>query len=223
MLKNLLIVLAGVGIAFVIFLIVLQFSNKKAEEMVNLLYVKKDTEGYRKVADSFLAKLIVGSKQRLIFDMTYYRMTENDEKLEEVFSLLANKKLSPQESFERFQNVFQYYLKNERYEELEEEYQNMVEKYSESEDMYVKGTMKEFQYMYSVDYKGDVSLLKEMEERYENISFEQSKGIFAFRCYHLCVLNNEKKKAEKYKNQAIRLLGKEAVNEMMKIQHISAD
>lgn len=223
MLKNLLIVLAGVGIAFVIFLIVLQFSNKKAEEMVNLLYVKKDTEGYRKVADSFLAKLIVGSKQRLIFEMTYYRMTENDEKLEEVFSLLANKKLSPQESFERFQNVFQYYLKNERYEELEEEYQNMVEKYSESEDMYVKGTMKEFQYMYSVDYKGDVSLLKEMEERYENISFEQSKGIFAFRCYHLCVLNNEKKKAEKYKNQAIRLLGKEAVNEMMKIQHISAD
>lgn len=223
MLKNLLIVLAGVGIAFIIFLIVLQFSNKKAEEMVNLLYVKKDTEGYRKVADSFLAKLIVGSKQRLIFDMTYYRMTENDEKLEEVFSLLANKKLSPQESFERFQNAFQYYLKNERYEELEEEYQNMVEKYSESEDMYVKGTMKEFQYMYSVDYKGDVSLLKEMEERYENISFEQSKGIFAFRCYHLCVLNNEKKKAEKYKNQAIRLLGKEAVNEMMKIQHISAD
>ena len=220
MLKNLLIVIAGVGVAFLLFIFVLNLSNRRAEKLVQLLYVEKNTAAYRQLADSFLSKLIIGSKQRQIFDMTYYRMTGEDEKLEETFASLGKRKLSPQEDFERFQNMFQYYLKNERYEELEKEYNRIIELYGTSEDIYTRGTLKEFGYMYSVDYKGDVSLLKEIEDLYGSITVEQSKGIFAFRCYHLYLLKNDKKKADKYRKLAAEYLGNDVVKEMISIQHL---
>ena len=74
--------------------------------------------------------------------------------------------------------------------------------------------------MYSVDYKGDVSLLPEMEKLCSTIPVEQSKGIFAFRCFHLYTIKGDKKKAEKYRKMAAELLGKEVVDEMISIQHI---
>ena len=220
MLKNLLIVLAGTGLAFLLFIVVLNLSNRRAEQLVRLLYVEKDTAGYRQLADSFFSRLIIGPKQRLIFDTTYYRMTGEDEKLEETLTALGKRKLSPQEAFERFQNAFQYYLKNERYEQLEEEYNRIIEQYGSSDDIYTRGTLREFGYMYNVDYKGDVSLIKEIEDLYGSISVEQSKGIFAFRCYHLYLLKNDMKKAEKYRKLAEEYLGKDVVDEMISIQHI---
>jgi hypothetical protein len=74
--------------------------------------------------------------------------------------------------------------------------------------------------MYSVDYKGDVSLLPEMEKLCSTIPVEQSKGIFAIRCINLYTIKGDKKKAEKYRKMAAELLGKEVVDEMISIQHI---
>ena len=220
MLKNLLIVLAAGAAAFILFIIVMNISRKRAEQMVQMLFIEKDTEGYRKMADSFLSKVLISSKQRLIFEMTYNRLTGNDEQLEAVFAALGKRKLAPQEAFERFQSVFQYDLKNEKYDDLEAEYKKITDQFGSSDDLYYKGTLREFSYMYNVDYKGDVSLLPDMEKLCSTIPVEQSKGIFAFRCFHLYTIKGDKKKAEKYRKMAAELLGKEVVDEMISIQHI---
>ncbi|MBR6957652.1 MAG: hypothetical protein IKH73_04290 [Erysipelotrichaceae bacterium] len=139
MLKNLLIVLAAGAAAFILFIIVMNISRKRAEQMVQMLFIEKDTEGYRKMADSFLSKVLISSKQRLIFEMTYNRLTGNDEQLEAVFAALGKRKLAPQEAFERFQSVFQYDLKNEKYDDLEAEYKKITDRFGSSDDLYYKG------------------------------------------------------------------------------------
>lgn len=215
MLKNFFVLLMGVAIAIALYWILFSSFQKKSMQLMKLVYIDKDYDGYRKLVNSFSCKLLLSKKQRFILNRAVYEGEGKEEELVDLFEKMHSMKLSNHEELDLYYSEIRFYIRKKDNNKILALYDEVLRKYQDNGSSYIRGVMKEIYYLIEIDYKGNVSLIDEVEKLYNKISIEQSKGIFAIRLFKLYRIKNDSENARKYYEKAIKHLGQELVDEMV--------
>ena len=177
-------VLIGVAIvlaAAVLYLWAVGNFKKKSNDLTKFIYVDHDFESYKKLANSLMCKMFLSQKQRLLLDSAMYEYLKLDDELQSCLNKLNAKKLTDQEWLNVNYMQMKLYIRQMNEEAAENLSTNVQLRFDRTESPYIRGIVKEFEYLYFVDFKQDSSYLEQMEKLANKVDVKYSKGLFYLR------------------------------------------
>lgn len=213
MLKQILIAVVIVIIAAVLYLWAVGNFKKKSNELTKLVYVDHDFEGYKNVSNSLSCKIFLSKKQRLLLDSAMYDYLKLDDELQSCLNKLNAIKLTDQEFLNVNYMQMKLYIRQNDSSKASALYQQVTEKFQNAESAYIRGIVKEYEFLYYVDYLHDISYLKEIERLANKVDIKYSKALFNIRAAILKKTHNMNYRSNL--DKAKELVEEDVLNEIL--------
>ena len=213
MLKQILIGVAIVLAAALLYLWAVGNFKKKSNDLTKFIYVDHDFESYKKLASTLTCKVFLSKKQRLLLDSAMFDYLKLDDELQSCLNKLNAMKLTDQEWLNVNYMQMKLYIRQKDEDAATRLYGDVQSHFGNNESSYIRGVVKEFEFLYFVDFKHDASYMDQIEKLANKVDVKYSKGLFFLRS---AILKNSVGKPYLTSlNKARELLNDDVVREIL--------
>lgn len=214
MLKQILIPIVVVLIALFLFLFAIGSFKETSKQLMQAVYIDKDYAKYKQLLSKLSTKLFLSKKQRLLMDLSIYDSMDDDEKWKVTLKQINQYSYGLHDTLNIKYMQMKFYIKHHDLIESKKVFESL-EEFRNNEDAYIKGIIKEFEYIYYVDGLRDTSYLDEMIRLANNVDVPYSKALFFLRASLLQHKLHNDKESKSNLNKVHDLLTKRVFDEVI--------